>query len=298
MKTIQHTITLFIKIIFIGSLFFMKAETKLEEKTELFEQKTETANGLRINYTISGKGPAILLLHGYTLSGKLWDPFVEKLSQNFTVIIPDLPGHGKSDEVKGDYTFKKFAEVMIEFLDKLGINEVNAVGHSGGGMTILNMVKQKPGLVKTMTLIGCAHKFTEEGIEFTKHDTFENLSEELKVFYREIHPNGDTQTKKLFDQMFPLLLAYNNFDIYSKELKESETSTLIIMGDKDYYFKPEYAVEMFNALPNSQLWIVPNQGHLPFREDWGGSEAVERIFVDEIENFINSNKPSDDLGLN
>ncbi|WKZ69561.1 MAG: alpha/beta hydrolase [Melioribacteraceae bacterium] len=297
MNTIQQIAKYFFKLIILGSLFFMKVESA-EIKTDIFEEKIEIVNGLKVNYRIAGNGLALLFLHGYTLSGKLWDPFIEKLSQNFTVIIPDLPGHGKSDEVKGKYTFEKFAEVMIGLLDQLDVSEVNVVGHSGGGMTILNMVKQKPGLVKTMTLIGCAHKFTKEGIEFTKHDTFENLSEELKVFYREIHPNGDTQTKKLFDQMFPLLLAYNNFDIYSKELEESETRSLIIMGDKDYYFKPEYAVEMFNALPNSQLWIVPNQGHLPFREDWGGSEAVERIFVDEIEKIINSNKPSVNLGLN
>ncbi|MDD3559821.1 MAG: alpha/beta hydrolase, partial [Melioribacteraceae bacterium] len=112
----------------------MKAGTAAEEKTEVI-------NGLKVNYRISGNGPVLLLLHGYTLSGKLWDPFIEKLSQNFTVIIPDLPGHGKSDEVKGKYTFEKFAEVMIGFLDQLEVSEVNAVGHSGGGMTILNLVR-------------------------------------------------------------------------------------------------------------------------------------------------------------
>lgn len=297
MNTIQQIAKYFFKLIILGSLFFMKAESA-EIKTDIFEEKIEIVNRLKVNYRIAGNGPALLFLHGYTLSGKLWDPFIEKLSQNFTVIIPDLPGHGKSDEVMGKYTFEKFAEVMIGFLDQLDVSEVNAVGHSGGGMTILNMVKQKPGLVKTMTLIGCAHKFTEEGIEFTKHDTFENLSEELKVFYRELHPSGDLQIKKIFDQMFPLLLAYNNFDIYSKELINTQTRSFIIMGDRDYYFKPEYAVEIHKALPNSQLWIIPNQGHLPFREDWGGSELVERIFADEIEKFINSNKSSDDLKLN
>lgn len=297
MNTIQQIAKHFFILIILGSLFFMKAESA-KIKTDLFEEKIEIVNGLKVNYKIAGNGPALLLLHGYTLSGKLWNPFIEKFSQNFTVIVVDLPGHGKSDEVKGKYTFEKFAEVIIEFLDKLGINEINAVGHSGGGMTILNMAKQKTGLVKTMTLIGCTHKFTEEGIEFTKHDTFENLSEELKVFYRELHPNGDLQTKKIFDQMFPLLLAYDNFDIDAKELTDTETRSFIIIGDRDYYFKPEYAVEMHNVLPNSQLWIIPNQGHLPFREDWGGSELVERIFADEIEKFINSNKSSDNLKLN
>lgn len=291
MKTIQNILKYFFKIILVGSLFFMKAETTTEEKTEI-------VNGLKVNYRISGDGPELLLLHGYTLSGKLWDPFVEKLSQTFTVIIPDLPGHGKSDEVTGRYSFEKFAEVMILFLEQLGVSEVNAIGHSGGGMTILNMVRQKPGLVKTMTLVGCAHKFSKESIEFTKQDTFENLSEELKIFYRGLHPGGDEQTKRLYDELFSLLLTHNNFDIYASEFQDSNMRTLIIMGDNDPYFKPEYAVEMYNAIPNSKLWIIPDQGHLPFRKDWGGSKTTEKIFVDEIEKFINSNKSSNDLELN
>lgn len=291
MKTIKHSLKHLFKIILIGNLILMKAGTAAEEKTEVI-------NGLKVNYRISGNGPVLLLLHGYTLSGKLWDPFIEKLSQSFTVIVPDLPGHGKSDEVKGKYTFEKFAEVMIGFLDQLEVSEVNAVGHSGGGMTILNMVRKKPGLVKTMTLVGCAHKFSKESIEFTKQDTFENLSEELKSFYRNLHPGGDKQTKKLYDELFYLLRSHNNFDIYAKEFEDTDTRTLIIMGDNDLYFKPEYAVEMYNTFPNAQLWIIPGQGHLPFRKDWGGSEIVENIFDDVIESFINSNKLSNDLGLN
>jgi len=285
MNLIRKTLRYFFKIFLLGSLFFIKGES--EFKTKNMEEKIEIVNGLKVNYRIAGNGPALLLLHGYTLSGKLWDPFIEKFSQHFTVIVPDLPGHGLSDEVEGKNTASKFANVMIDFLQKIGVNEVHTVGHSGGGMTILNMVKNKPDLVKSMVLIGITHKFSKEGIEFTKQDTFESLSEKVKEFYRELHPQGDRQTKKLYDEILHMLFEYNNFEILADEFEK--IPALIIMGDRDIYFKPEFAVEMYNALPHSQLWIIPGQKHLPFREDWGGSKEVEKIFTDVIKNFIKSN---------
>lgn len=298
MKLIKHILKSFLKSVILASLLFMNTVIIAGEKSETLKEKTAMVNGMKVFYRIGGEGPVLLLLHGYTLTGNLWEPFVGKLSKNYTVIIPDLPGHGKSNEVVGNYTFEKFAEVMIGFLDQLGIEEINAVGHSGGGITILNMVTQKPGIIKSMVLIGCTHKFSKEGIEFAERDTFENLSEELKNFYRELHPQGDKQTKKLYDEMPKMLETYNNFDIYSNNFSETNIRSLIILGDRDYYFKPEYAVEMYNALPNSQLWIIPGQGHLPFRADWGGSEIVENIFPEVISNFIEEGKKKDSLGLN
>lgn len=195
MNHILQILRYFFKIFLLGSLFFIKGES--ESKSKNVEEKIEVVNGLKVNYRITGNGPALLLLHGYTLSGKLWDPFIEKFSQHFTVIVPDLPGHGLSAEIEGKNTASKFANVMIDFLKKIGVNEVHTVGHSGGGMTILNMVKNKPRLVKTMVLIGITHKFSKKGIEFAKQDTFESLSEEVKEFYRKLHPQGDRQTKKI-----------------------------------------------------------------------------------------------------
>lgn len=88
--------------------------------------------------------------------------------------------------------------------------------------------------------------------------------------------------------MLHLLLEYDNFEIHSAEFEK--IPTFIIMGDRDIYFKPEFAVEMYNALPLTQLWIIPGQKHLPFREDWGGSKEVDKIFSDMITNFIKSNQ--------
>ena len=68
-----------------------------------------------IHFSIKGDGPAIVLLHGYTESRHIWFDFTEKLSQNYTVIMPDLPGHGESDLLP-DLSMGKMADTINALL--------------------------------------------------------------------------------------------------------------------------------------------------------------------------------------
>lgn len=268
------------------------------ENPAQLKSHTIKVDGVDLYYRAVGEGPVILLLHGYTLIGELWEPFVEELAAEHTLIIPDLPGHGNSSSFNEAPTFQKYAEVMSRFLEKLGVKKFDAIGHSAGAITLLYMAKQNSEMINSMILVGCGYKFSEDGLKFAKHDTFENLSEELKAFYRELHPRGDKQTKELYEQMMPILYSFSNFDIHVAQFKKMNTRTLIVMGDSDYYFKPEYALEMHRAFPNSQLWIISGQGHLPFREDWGGSASVQKIFAEVVLEFIDSGQKQNTLGLN
>src|SRR6202521_4743711 len=90
--------------------------------------------GKKLYYLTAGQGPAVILLHGYTQTSRMWRPLIPKLTDKFTVIAPDLPGIGDSDIPK-DGLDMKTAAIRIHALAKsLGISKARVVGHDVGLM--------------------------------------------------------------------------------------------------------------------------------------------------------------------
>src|SRR4030081_2507111 len=92
-----------------------------------------TIHGHRRAFRIAGSGPALLLIHGVGDQSASWEPVHAKLAQRFTVIAPDLLGHGESDKPRADYSLAAYANGMRDLLSVLDIERVPVVGHSLGG---------------------------------------------------------------------------------------------------------------------------------------------------------------------
>jgi pimeloyl-ACP methyl ester carboxylesterase len=91
-------------------------------------------DGKKIHYLTAGQGPALIFLHGYTQTSRMWRPLIDKLKDKFTVIAPDLPGIGDSDITK-DGSDMKTAAIRIHALAKsLGVTKARVVGHDIGLM--------------------------------------------------------------------------------------------------------------------------------------------------------------------
>src|SRR6478752_4844773 len=86
-----------------------------------------TIHGHRRAYVRAGSGPVVLLLHGLGCDHTTWDPVIESLSRRYTVIAPDLLGHGRSDKPRADYSVGGYANGMRDLLTVLGIDKVAAV---------------------------------------------------------------------------------------------------------------------------------------------------------------------------
>lgn len=99
-----------------------------------FAEKTATVNGVRLNYKVGGKGPAVVLLHGYTQTSHMWMPLAPLLATSHTVIAPDLRGIGKSQRTAGGYDKKTMATDVHELVRQLGFDSVQLVGHDIGLM--------------------------------------------------------------------------------------------------------------------------------------------------------------------
>ena len=110
-------------------------------------------NGARIFYQVAGTGTPLLLIHGFPLSGQLFQFQLEGLSNQFQVITPDLRGFGKSVAPSGNASTATYAQDMLALMDQLGIRTAIIGGHSMGGQVTLEMYNQAPERFAGMVLI-------------------------------------------------------------------------------------------------------------------------------------------------
>ena len=100
-----------------------------------------------------GKGKPILLIHGFPFHQEIWDGYVERLSDEFRVILVDLPGFGKSAPLKSPFTLDQIATTLLDFVAENNLKKIiNLVGHSLGGYVALAMVKKRPDLFASLVL--------------------------------------------------------------------------------------------------------------------------------------------------
>ena len=110
-------------------------------------------NQTPIHYNIIGKGPCIVLLHGFLLSSSIWDELVPKLSKKNKVIIIDLPSHGKSGCMAEIHSMELMAEVINFILEKNNIDQASFIGHSMGGYISLAFTEKYESKVNALILL-------------------------------------------------------------------------------------------------------------------------------------------------
>jgi pimeloyl-ACP methyl ester carboxylesterase len=110
-------------------------------------------HGNRLAYRTAGEGPVILLIHGITSDSTVWDRVAPGLARSHTVIAPDLPGHGRSDKPKGDYSLGAHACWLRDLLLALGHQRATLVGHSLGGGIAMQFSYQFPEMCERLVLV-------------------------------------------------------------------------------------------------------------------------------------------------
>jgi haloacetate dehalogenase len=114
---------------------------------------TVRANGIRINAWAGGKGPPVLLLHGYPQTGQMWRKVAPRLLDEFTVLCPDLRGYGDSDKPRDGYDKKSMARDMHEVMLALGHRTYALVGHDRGGRVAHRQALDYPDAVKKLCVL-------------------------------------------------------------------------------------------------------------------------------------------------
>src|ERR1700757_839139 len=109
--------------------------------------------GKKIHYLTAGQGPAVILLHGYTQTSRMWRPLIEKLKEKFIIIAPDLPGIGDSDIPKRGADMKRAAIRIHALAKSLGITKARVVGHDIGLMVAYAYAAQFPREVEKLVVM-------------------------------------------------------------------------------------------------------------------------------------------------
>ncbi|HRN62884.1 MAG TPA: alpha/beta hydrolase [Luteimonas sp.] len=232
-------------------------------------------NGVGIAWTETGSGPPLVLVHGFGGCGSVWDPFVPGLARHYRVITMELRGHGSSGGFEGPFLFEDSAGDLLGLLDHLGLERVKAMGISAGGMTLLHAAARQPGRIEAMAIIGAAHYFPEQAREIMR-GTPGNLPLEVRGFFNACATRGEVQVDEILQWFHGLKDNDEDIRLSRQELALIEARTLIVHGDRDEFFPVDIPVEVYAAIPEAQLWIVPGGDHVPIY-DRNARDFEERI---------------------
>jgi len=229
-------------------------------------------NDIEMYYEVHGEGEPLVLLHGYFCSSQQWNHFIPEFQERFQLIIPDLRGHGRTTNPSDELTGRQAALDVFELLDHLNIEHIKGMGFSAGGEILLHMATQQPERIQSMILEGTTPYDTKESREFRAQFTMENVP------FRHTHIYGEAQVRKLYEQLVGFKVSPDNRNFTKPYLSTIQAKTLIIHGDRDYLFPVDVALYMYEAIPDSYLWVIPNAGHALVLGDH--ADDIKRVALD------------------
>src|SRR3954452_18390306 len=129
------------------------AESVRRIPAEDLELQEIELHGHRVAYRCAGSGPAVVLVHGITSTSATWERVMPYLATRFTVIAPDLIGHGQSAKPRGDYSLGAYASGVRDLMVTLGHESATFVGHSLGGGVVMQAAYQFPERCERLVLV-------------------------------------------------------------------------------------------------------------------------------------------------
>jgi len=266
-------------------------------------------NGIEIHYRETGDGFPVVLIHGYTGNSRNWALTVPALRDRFRMISVDLRGHGLSAKPTRveDHSLELMAEDVHELLKQLGVEECALVGHSMGGMVSQLLVLSHPETVRALVLVDTAaevpkgllyderRKQRERLVEIAQEQGMEAVFEE-QLRTTPIHPafKGDPRYLYIWREQF-LMTSREAYIAGAHgmatrrslvgELGGIRVPTLIVCGEKDDPFL-EPSRQMHEAVPRSELVIIPGAGHGPQMETPAEFNRVLAGFLSRVQETV------------
>ncbi|MDD2518567.1 MAG: alpha/beta hydrolase [Bacilli bacterium] len=234
--------------------------------------------GININYIVYGNdsGQPVIFLHGWGQNIEMMKPIADRLSNDYKIIIVDLPGHGKSDEPLYPWTVFDYKDAIKELLDNLNITNPSFVGHSFGGKVSLLFASTYE--VNKLVVLGSPFKSDNNKITL-KTKVLKGLKKipGLKKFEEFAKKRiGSTDYRNASPIMRQVLVNTVNLDI-SEDVKKIKCPTLIVWGDLDEAVSLDDAHELEKLIPDAGLVVLNGATHYAY---------LERL--NQVTNMINS----------
>ena len=222
-----------------------------------------------------GSGPPLVLVHGFLGSSDMWNPQIKFFKDDFRVIVPALPGFGKSQAINSCNSIQCMARSILDSLNRKNIKNFHLLGHSMGGMVVQEMTRLAsekilklicygtgprgniPGRFETMD--ETRKKLKVEGLESTAHriaKTWFIEGDKAKYFY--LCSDAGKQTSiEAADNGLVAMKNWSGVD----ELKNIKNKTLIIWGDQDKAYNHNQVETLNRYVPDSELRIIKGCSH-------------------------------------
>jgi 3-oxoadipate enol-lactonase len=238
------------------------------------------ANGIRMNYDLSGKkgAPVVVLSHSLSCNLLMWNPQIDALNPYFRVLRYDTRGHGATEAPSDSYTLELLAEDVIGLLDALGMDRVHFVGLSMGGMIGQCLVLNHPYRLKSLVLCDTAsiipaeaQPVWQERLDKVRKKGMEALSDETMerwftpAFLRQNSP----MVKLIREQILATPVAGYIGCVeairrlnYLDRISGIKTLTLIMVGEDDPGTPVSASEAMHERIKGSTLVVLPSARHL------------------------------------
>lgn len=240
-----------------------------------------TSGDVAINYTDTGSGTPLLLVHAFPLNSQMWEPQIEALSDRFRLIAPDLRGFGGSDapDDRAQYTVELFADDLKAVLDDAGVDQAVVCGLSLGGYVAFAFLRKYRSNVKALVLADTRPEAdAPENItkrtgqqDMVASEGTAGLIEALPGALlgeptREKKPDVVAHAKALMDNpaagFIGALEAMKQRPDSTADMAGIDLPTLIIVGENDGLTPPELSRNMHEHIGGSTLVVLPEAGHL------------------------------------
>jgi 3-oxoadipate enol-lactonase len=236
-------------------------------------------NGFKMNYTDTGKGENLVLLHGLGGNGRAWEGQIEFFSPMMRVIAPDLRGHGRSEPPNAEsYTPFNHAEDVVALLDFLKVEKAWFVGLSAGGFVTQAIALRHPERVKGIILaatspyvdkdiVAVGQKWMEVYLKGGKDAYLDRVVKDIFTldFYLAHQDVVDrfieTQKHLDFKAIAPSGRGNIGFDV-RHELVKMKLPVLAIHGLNDRVVDPAYARRVRQAVVGAEVKLMPDTGHM------------------------------------
>lgn len=239
--------------------------------------------GVRIYYETLGKGPAVVLLHGFLESTRIWRDIAPELAKNHRVICIDLPGHGRSECIGYVHTMDEMAEAVYAVVRHEKLRKVAMVGHSMGGYVALAFAEHYPDNVRTLVLYQSTARDDSpwkkqdrlRAIDLVKHNhrTFIRQSIPLlfrpvnrKRFHAEINTLREEALKTPLQGVIAALDGMRQRPNREILLKFPPYPVHIIASDKDPRIPVEESRELAAISEHVHLHLIKGCGHMSYIE--------------------------------
>ena len=259
--------------------------------------------GKKIFYRLEGEGKPVILLHGFGEDGNIWNPQVEKLKKENSLIIVDLPGSGQSEMLEGTRTLNDYAEVVKAIVDKEIIKHekelFSLTGHSMGGYITLAFAEKYPELLNSFGLFhssafaddGQKIETRKKGIDFIKKNgagSFLKISipnlfsektkqEKPELIERLLNLANKTSSEALIQYYEAMILRPDRTSV----LRSFTKPVLFIIGKNDPVIPLQASLQQSHLPAISSVHILQNSGHAGMWEEENLSSAY-------LSNFLNA----------